>query len=472
LNAASSASNYRPMATSANEELAGPERLSAPVSREERISGLDVIRGIAMMGILLLNIDDFSTPENFHDIPVGMPINAFSGSHTHMNLIILFIKWMFFEGKMRGIFELLFGAGVILLTGRAERRGKEADIADIYLRRNLWLIFIGWVHGSFIWSGDIIFKYGLCGLLFLYPCRRLKPKILILVGSLLALILGSYGYIQVFGGLNDMLLARQVAGLSAHHKDGQPFTPEEKKLQQRWKETVDNYTVTPASIADSMSSVHQSYLKHVWNSGLQYGPKKAGSPWAFQFFGPLGLMLIGMGLMKNGFLAGELSYATYLVIAAIGFLISLPLYAIGLLHSYASGFDFLVVDRWMYLPYSLTQLAGTIAITATLVLIIKSGIFGNALRPFAAVGQMALSNYLLTSLICQTVFVWGPWKLYGKLAYYQLTFVVLLVWAVNLILSSLWLRVFEFGPLEWLWRSLTYWKRQPMRIVRTEFNTV
>lgn len=131
-------------------------------------------------------------------------------------------------------------------------------------------------------------------------------------------------------------------------------------------------------------------------------------------------MLIGMGLMKNGFLAGELSYATYLVITAIGFLISLPFYVIGLLRSYASGFDFLVVDRWIYLPYGLTQLAGSIAITAALVLIIKSGIFGKALRPFAAIGQMALSNYLLTSLICQTVFVWGPWKLYGKLAYYQL----------------------------------------------------
>lgn len=110
MNALGSA-DYSPIAAAANEELGGPARLSAPVKREERISGLDIIRGIAMMGILLLNIDDFSIPENFHDIPVGMPINAFGGPHTHTNLIILFIKWMFFEGKMRGIFELLFGEG-------------------------------------------------------------------------------------------------------------------------------------------------------------------------------------------------------------------------------------------------------------------------------------------------------------------------------------------------------------------------
>jgi uncharacterized protein len=459
-----------PIATDTNEELASPRLMDAPVKRRERISSLDVIRGFAMMGILVLNIDDFAMPEIFHDVPVGDPIPAFVGPHTHVNLITLFIKWMFFEGKMRGIFELLFGAGVILLTSRAENRGNGAGVADIYLRRNMWLTFIGWVHGSFIWAGDIIFKYGLCGLLFLYPCRKLRPKTLFLMGLLLALTIGSYGYMKVFGGFDDMLLAHQVSTLTLNHKDGQPLTAEEMKIQNHWKAVVDSNAVTPASIADSMSVVHESYLEHVWNSGLQYGPKKAGSPWSFQFFGPLGVMLIGMGLLKNGFLTGELSYGVYFVTATMGFLISLPIYVIGILRSYASGFDFLTVDRWIFIPYGLTQLTGSIAITAVLLIIIKSGVFGRVLHPFAAVGQTALSNYLLTSLICQTLFLWGPWKLYGKLEYYQLNYVVLAVWVVNLTVSSLWLRVFEFGPVEWLWRSLTYGKPQPMLIVRRKAN--
>jgi uncharacterized protein len=456
------------IATDANQELGGPRGATAPVKRAERISSLDVIRGIAMMGILVLNIDDFGMPETFHDIPVGSPLPAFAGSHMHTNLITLFIKWMFFEGKMRGIFELLFGAGVILLTGRAERRGDGAGVADIYLRRNMWLTFIGWVHGSFIWAGDIIFKYGLCGLLFLYPCRQLKARTLLLAGSLLALTVGSYGYMKVFGGLDDMLLARQVATLASEHHDGRSFTPEEKNVQQHWKATIEANKVTPASIADSMLVVHEGYLEHVLNSGIDYGRRKVSSPWSFQFFGPLGVMLIGMGLFKNGFLIGELSYSTYFVTAVVGFLFSLPLYVIGLLHSYAREFDFLTVDKWIFIPYGLTQLTGAIAITAVLLIIIKSGIFGRALRPFAAVGQTALSNYLLTSMLCQTLFIWGPWKLYGRLEYYQLTYVVLTVWVVNLAVSSLWLRIFEFGPVEWLWRSLTYWKRQPIWLVNKE----
>jgi uncharacterized protein len=458
----------RPVVANANEELAGPRRMAAPVERADRISSLDAIRGVAMMGILLLNIDDFALPEMFHDIPVGIPLPAFTGPHTLINLITLFIKWMFFEGKMRGIFELLFGAGVILLTDRAEKRGNGAVVADIYLRRNMWLTFIGWVHGSFIWAGDIVFKYGLCGLLFLYPCRRLKPRALILAGSLLALIFGSYGYMKVFGGFDNMVLAHQVAASSSERREGQPLTPQDRKLQQQWKAVVEANTVTPASIADSMSDLHESYLQHLWNSGLCYGPKKAGSNWAFQFFGPLGVMLIGMGLFKNGFLTGELSYGTYFATAAIGFFISLPIYVIGLLRSYASGFDFLVLDRWLFIPYGLTQLTGAIAITAVLLIVIKSGVFGIVLRPFAAVGQTALSNYLLTSIMCQTVFVWGPWKLYGKLEYYQLTYVVLAVWVVNLTVSTLWQRIFEFGPVEWLWRSLTYWKPQPWLIAKKD----
>jgi uncharacterized protein len=83
----------------------------------------------------------------------------------------------------------------------------------------------------------------------------------------------------------------------------------------------------------------------------------------------------------------------------------------------------------------------------------------------AAVGQMALSNYLLTSISMKFLFVWGPWKWYGYIEYYKIYYVVLCVWVVNMVWSSVWLRYFQFGPMEWVWRSLTYWKRQPMRMV-------
>lgn len=180
----------------------------------------------------------------------------------------------------------------------------------------------------------------------------------------------------------------------------------------------------------------------------------------------LGCMLIGMGLFKSGFLSAELPYGIYLTTAAGGFLIAVPLYIVGLWKVYASGFFFLTIDQWLWSTYALAEEAGALAIAATILILIKSGKLRPLLRPFAAVGQAALSNYLFTSLLCQIVFRWGPWHLFGKLEYYQYNLVVLGVWALNLTLSPLWLRAFQFGPLEWVWRSLTYWKLQPMRVRR------
>ena len=158
-----------------NEELAGPASTIAPVFRFERVSNIDVLRGIALLGILVLNIDDFGNPGPVHDVPIGTPIDNFAGPHVYLNLALLMIKWMFFEGKMRGLFSMLFGAGVILLTSRAERRG-STNIADIYTRRNLLLLCFGVIHACFIWGGDILFDYGFQALLFLYPARKLKRE--------------------------------------------------------------------------------------------------------------------------------------------------------------------------------------------------------------------------------------------------------------------------------------------------------
>ena len=110
------------------------------------------------------------------------------------------------------------------------------------------------------------------------------------------------------------------------------------------------------------------------------------------------------------------------------------------------------------------RLGGAVGNAAVVLLLVKHGIFRRLLAALAAVGQTALSNYLLTSILMQTLFVWSPLHWFGYLAYYQIYLVLLAMWAINLIVSPLWLRHFQFGPVEWLWRSLTYWKPQPMRL--------
>jgi uncharacterized protein len=168
-----------------NEELAGPPHLpdpiaaTRPVEPSERISSVDLLRGFSLMGILIMNITDFALPGWDYAFPLSTAKPVFNGPHWHANTILWFLRWILAEGKMRALFSMLFGAGVILLTGRAAERGAGIRAADIYTRRNMWLVLFGIVHCYAIWNGDILFFYGTAALLFLFPFRNLKPKTLL-----------------------------------------------------------------------------------------------------------------------------------------------------------------------------------------------------------------------------------------------------------------------------------------------------
>jgi uncharacterized protein len=175
-------------------------------------------------------------------------------------------------------------------------------------------------------------------------------------------------------------------------------------------------------------------------------------------------MMLGMALYKIGFLTAQRSYSTYAWVSLIGFLLSVPAYMWGVFKSYQTGFYFYAVEKYLYLPYEFTRLAGTLGVLGIVMIVIKGGMMRRTQFALAAVGRTALSNYIFTSLLCQFIFLWGPWKLFGRIDYYQRHLVMLGVWAVNIVASVLWLKLFNFGPLEWLWRSLTYAKLQPLRI--------
>jgi uncharacterized protein len=447
-----------------DQEIAAPGTAMRPTGRGERISSIDVLRGFALLGILVLNIDAFGNTEGPHDIPIGTPINNFSGPHGHLNLILLLVKWTFFEAKMRGIFSMLFGAGVLLMTQRAERRGAGGEFADTYLRRNMWLVFFGFLHGVFIWFGDILFDYGLAALLFLYPFRRLKAKTLLLTGTVLSVVMATIGAALFTGSMQDVPLSYKAAAISQRAANHEPISAKDQATLMTWQARVDAQQITPEMIKGEMASAQAGYWQTV-NDRLQLYIGPAFSQLHVDLAADnLSAMLIGMGLFKLGFFTAEMSYASYAWTVLIGFGISMPLYVFGILRSYADHFNFITMDKWVYGPYYLTREPGMLAIAAVIILLAKSGTFRTPQRLLAAVGRTALSNYLMTSLICQFIFVWGPWKLFGTLEYYQLMYVVFGVWAFNLMFSTLWLRYFEFGPFEWLWRSLTYWKAQPMRL--------
>jgi uncharacterized protein len=440
------------------EELAGP--VQAPIARDQRIAALDVLRGFALLGILVLNIDDFSGPEALHDIPVGLAKAAFVGWHAHLDLAILSIKWLFFEGKMRAMFGMLFGAGCVLLTQRIERRKPEAA-ADIFLRRSMWLALFGLIHGTLIWSGDILLDYSLNALLVIYPLRHVAAKKLIVVGLAISLLGGTLGVANFSydpSALHDSRLQEQA---TAALRMGKAPTAEQQAAltAAAARETKDR-----AQVAERVALAHRGYWAVL--------PQQAGGfiDFVFALFRTgwmaeiTGMLIFGMGLYKTGFLSGRGSSRLYATTAVLGYAVSAPIVLVGVHQASKQGFSNAAAVKWMFLPYGLQQIPAMIANASVVLLMVRKGWFQAVQRALAAVGRTAFSNYIGTSLLCQFLFVWGPWHLYGTLEYYQQIYVVMGVWALNIIASTLWLRMFAYGPLEWVWRSLTYWKRQPFRV--------
>jgi uncharacterized protein len=435
-----------------DEELAGPV-LVAPVADEERISSVDVLRGVALLGILLMNVLDF-----------GM---AWRGPETGLtpatggnwaDLAFGAVSHVLFEGKMRGLFSLLFGAGVILLTSRVEGRGGGAYVADIYYRRNLWLIAFGLIHAYFIWAGDILFDYGLTGL-FLFPFRKARPAALIAAGVFLLAV------VMVKGEWNsrDLLATREKAfAADRAAAAGKPLTEEQREDQKKWEERLKEYKPSPEKVAKSIAAHRAGYAAMFAHRAEEVASGQPVQYYRWGFFDVGGMMLIGMALMKLSVLSARKSYRFYAAMMAFGYGIGVPLNATTGYKVWASGFDMFMTQRleFWYSPGRLSVTLGHVGLILTL---FKLGFAPGLMARLAAVGRMALTNYLATSIVCTLVFNGYGLGLYDRSHRYQLLGVALAVWAVQLALSPVWLRHYRYGPMEWLWRSLTYWERQPMR---------
>jgi len=380
----------------------------APVATQDRLFTLDVLRGAALLGILLMNIVNFGLPRAAYQNP------DLWGGNDAPNLAAFAIHWIFFQGKMRGLFSAMFGAGMVIFMERAAARDNSVRAADLYCRRMLWLMAFGIVHSWLIWSGDILYSYALCGLL-LFPLRNLSPKALFITGG--AALLAWQVFISANGFL--MLSTRNAAvAARAEEAAGRTLTKEQQEARKAWDLPL------------------------------------YGDVW--------GMMLIGMGLYKLGVLQGTRSRLFYLRMALIGYGIGVPLNAFTTYAMISSHYEIITIYM-ANMPHQLGRASVALGHAAVLLLLAREIRWRWLTSPLAAVGQTALSNYIATSIICALIFFTPGLGLIGQLQRYQLYFVVAGVWIFNLAWSPWWLRRYFFGPLEWCWRSLTYWRRQPMR---------
>jgi uncharacterized protein len=428
-----------------------------PLEATERSEALDTLRGIALLGILVMNIITFALPLASYGNPMSEVLAKYAGPFEGANVGVWAVQYVVFNTKMMNIFSMLFGAGLVVMGARAAARA--TGLAGIYYRRVGWLILFGLLHGYFIWFGDILFIYGMCGLL-LYPCRNFRPSTLYILGTVALVISVING--AALGGMLMWFRSMAMEALAAQEA-GQELTASQASTIAQWQDSLRNINPSAEQVAQEVEAVSGgalSALKHNASMTLFMHMMMIFMGYGFHI---LGMMFIGMGLMKRGVFTASRSSRYYTILALVGYGIGLPFVLFGAWNGIQTGFD--AVSEMLYGMHlnAVGGVAVALGHVGAIMLLCKSGALPAARARLAAVGRMALTNYLSQSLICTFIFFGWGLGFFGALQLKWLMLVVLAVWALQLTWSPWWLARFRFGPAEWLWRSLTYWQRQPMR---------
>lgn len=432
------------------ETLSPAPQIFAPASPSERISSIDLLRGVALLGIAIMNII-------FSGLPLAADWNPkVSGGAEGPNLVAFLLQYILFDGKMRGLFSMMFGASTYLLIHRLDEKGGGLRAAEIYYRRILWLMLFGLIHAYLIWHGDILYPYALLGLILL-PLLRLRPKTLLIAAGVVVLLMTGLQVGRGFGIRSMHKTYLEAVKAEAAHKN---LTEEQKEAKSSWENTRKYFSPSAEDLKKEREMYSGSYFHLVEKRAAQV-KEWHGEPFYLSGWDMLAMMLVGIAFLKTGILSAERSTSFYVRMMLYSYLFGLPVSIFSAVAAWKFGFE---PDQtvFTFATYQAARVSMTIGHMSLLVLFFRSGWFPKLQAALSAVGQTAFSNYILHSLIYGFVFYGYGFNLFGKLQRYQLYYVVAGMWVISLIASPLWLQAYRYGPLEWCWRSLTYWKRQPM----------
>lgn len=429
-----------------------------PVGEQDRNTAVDTLRGVAVLGILMMNITAFGLPSAAYMNPMTPALTPHVGEFAGLTKAVWIAIHLIFDLKMMAIFSMLFGAGLVLQSDRFVTNGRKG-FAGIYYRRLLWLFLIGMVHAYLIWYGDILVAYALCGLL-LYPLRKVRAGWLFAIGVVVMLIA-----LPIWTGLGLSLQYLKSAAAEAQQvlDAGGTLTPDQQNMLDGWKGAQTGMNPTAEVINHEITQMRGSWLDSFGQNAKQAAFMQTLLFAMMTLWRALGAMLIGMGLMKLGVLAGTRTTKFYGILAAIGYGLGLPIVFYGGTELIAHKFDMVFIMKMGWHFNYIGSFLVALGHIGAVMLIVKSGALKWLTSRLAAVGRMPLTNYLTQSIICTFVF-WG-WGLgmYAKLPLPTMALIVLGVWALQIAWSPWWMAKFRFGPAEWLWRTLTYLKPQPMK---------
>jgi uncharacterized protein len=417
--------------------------MTATTEPGQRIATLDIVRGVAVMGILAMNIVAFAMP------PAAYINPAAYDSQAPIDFSAYAFNFVLIDGKMRGLFSFLFGASMLLIIDKAEAKGENP--AAVHFRRQLVLLLFGALHFYLIWYGDILFGYALIGMVA-WLFRRHSPRTLIAWGVVLVLVEFA------------MMAGMAYSAASLAQSVNQPGASAE--TLRSWNE-ITTYVRIPSA---TELSEQLTLILGPWTGVAHYQlTEHRYDPLIFSLmFGPetLGYMLFGMAALKSGYLTGQWSDERYQRAATIGFMIAIPFYLLLVWMIFSSGFSVPALFAYSMAATVPIRPVMVAAIAALVILLTRQG--GWLTERIAAAGRAAFTNYLGTSVLMTGLFYGWGLGLFGEMSRALLWLVVIAMWALMLAWSKPWLDRFKYGPFEWLWRSLSRGELQPMRKDRRE----
>lgn len=430
-----------------------------PVTIKDRIFSLDVIRGFALFGILIMNLPAAGLVGLYNEGAIHFY------NLNHGDYYSWFVLDILASGKMRFLFSMLFGAGILLFMDK-KTEGRSTTAA--FYRRMIWLFAFGLVDlFLIIWTGDVLYSYALCGMvLFLF--RKLNPWMLLLLG---VISIGAIAWTSNESFARNKERREKYLLAETMLKEGKKLTPALDSARNKWlsKEKGmypfnDSMKVLISGWIEEELLIKRKEFKETLLEQATSAPMAVldeGFYW--DLLEAASAMLIGMALFKWGFFGGDYSTKKYLLIAASCLVIGLPLaYAVThgphahAAHHYPQYLDNHSFDLQVYDQIPRVLLA--IAYAAILIIICTKGWLKWFTNIFAATGRMAFTNYLVQSVFYAIMFYGYTFNKYMAFTRNELLLMVPAVLLVQVTFSLWWLKRYEMGPLEWVWRRLTYGK--------------
>jgi uncharacterized protein len=420
-----------------------------PVNEANRIETLDILRGFALLGILLLNIIGFGLYSAAYSNP-GFDLAGQAGPDL--------IAWvgieLFAEGAMRCLFSILFGAGVVLFT-----TGGRSKSGVLHYKRTFWLLMFGLLDAYvLLWNGDILVTYALSGAL-LYWLRNFSVRRLLIFAGVLILLMSAF-HLVLSVALQE---AHRSAEVVANAKDSADVSAQDKELARVWDDFIVDFVPDEQAVAEEMAQRRTDYL-----SAFSWNIKKSNNMITqvipmFLIWDALAMMIIGMALYKSNVLQGGRSNLFYIKMMLIGFSVGLMTNAYEVSRAATSNFDIFSTFAQMQPTYHIGRLGMCFGYMGLLIWLTSIGSISVVRRLLGDVGRMALTNYLMQSVICAVIFTGLGFSLVGELGRALLYPVVVGIWIFQLFFSQWWLKRYRFGPVEWVWRALTYGERPPFQ---------